>query len=119
MPHSLPNKALKRAYRSGEIAVSEDTLEELSEVLYRRKFDKYFVGDERLGFISRLEKNSSLFLPEINFTICRDPKDNKFLELAIAAKAYSIITGDDDLLVLNPFRGIPIVNASDFLNMTF
>jgi predicted nucleic acid-binding protein len=33
--------------------------------------------------------------------------------------ASCIITGDDDLLVLHPFRGIPIVNASDFLNMRF
>ena len=59
----------------------------------------------------------ALFI-EISETInaCRDPKDNKFLELAIAANAACIITGDDDLLILNPFRTIPILNASDFLN---
>ncbi|MGN6802815.1 MAG: putative toxin-antitoxin system toxin component, PIN family [Ginsengibacter sp.] len=47
---------------------------------------------------------------------CRDPKDNKFLELAVAAKASCIITGDKDLLELHPFRGIPILTANDFLN---
>jgi putative PIN family toxin of toxin-antitoxin system len=49
-------------------------------------------------------------------TDCRDPKDNKFLELAISANASCIITGDNDLLVLHPFRGIPILNAVDFIN---
>ena len=55
---------------------------------------------------------------EISETIneCRDPKDNKFLELAVSAKASCIITGDKDLLELHPFRGIPILNAADFLN---
>jgi len=57
-----------------------------------------------------------LFAPEIEITDCRDPKDNKFLELAVTANASCIITGDDDLLVLHPFRNIPILNASDFLN---
>jgi len=47
---------------------------------------------------------------------CRDPKDNKFLDLAISANASCIITGDKDLLMLNPFRGIPIINAVDFIN---
>jgi len=48
-------------------------------------------------------------------TACRDLKDDKFLELAVAAKAFCIIT-DEDLLILNPFRGIPILNAVDFVN---
>ena len=46
---------------------------------------------------------------------CRDPKDNKFLELAVCANA-TCITGDKDLLILHPFRNIPILNAVDFLN---
>ncbi len=47
---------------------------------------------------------------------CRDPKDNKFLELAINGKATAIVSGDKDLLILHPFRGIPIVTVSQFLN---
>jgi predicted nucleic acid-binding protein len=46
---------------------------------------------------------------------CRDPKDNKFLELALSGKALCIISGDDDLLVLHPFRGIPVVSPQTFL----
>ena len=48
-------------------------------------------------------------------TVCRDPKDNKFLELAVAGNADCLITGDKDLLILNPFRGIKIISPSDFL----
>ena len=58
------------------------------------------------------------FFCEISDTItdCRDPKGNKFLELAISANAPCLITGDKDLLVLHPFRSIPILNAVDFIN---
>jgi predicted nucleic acid-binding protein len=49
-------------------------------------------------------------------TICRDPKDDKFLELAVNGQANFIITGDEDLLVLNPFRNIEIITVNEFLN---
>lgn len=48
-------------------------------------------------------------------TICRDPKDNKLLELAVSGNANFLVTGDKDLLVLNPFRGIEIIVPRDFL----
>ena len=56
---------------------------------------------------------------EVNTSIdaCRDPKDNKFLELAISTGASCVISGDQDLLVLNPFQNIPIVSAADFLKI--
>ena len=46
---------------------------------------------------------------------CRDAKDNKYLELAVNGSATHIITGDADLLVMNPFRGIAIVAPQEFL----
>ncbi|BAY74698.1 hypothetical protein NIES25_11120 [Nostoc linckia NIES-25] len=46
---------------------------------------------------------------------CRDPKDNKYLELAVSSKAECIVSGDDDLLVLNPWRGIEIMTVQEFL----
>jgi putative PIN family toxin of toxin-antitoxin system len=55
-------------------------------------------------FVNKIEVNSKLFKPKISLTDYRDTKDNKFLELAVAAIASCIITGDKDLLVLNPFR---------------
>ena len=114
---SVSRKALEKAVFAGELAMSVKTTEEFIEVLYRKKFDRYFFHDnERWIIINKVEVNAKLFAPEIEITDCRDPKDNKFLELAVTANASCIITGDDDLLVLHPFRSIPILNASDFLN---
>jgi uncharacterized protein len=48
-------------------------------------------------------------------TVCRDPKDDKFLELAVSGQANHIVSGDDDLLVLHPFRGVAIVTPAAFL----
>jgi putative PIN family toxin of toxin-antitoxin system len=61
-------------------------------------------------------KTTIQFIP-VNIAIhaCRDPKDNKFLELAVESGAACIITGDKDLLVLNPYEHIQILTAADFL----
>jgi len=48
-------------------------------------------------------------------TASRDPKDDKFLELAVSGRADLFVTGDGDLLTLNPFRGIPIITPADFV----
>jgi predicted nucleic acid-binding protein len=56
-------------------------------------------------------------VPQEEITACRDPSDNKFLEVAVAGEADLIVSGDDDLLVLNPFREIPIVTPRAFLQM--
>jgi uncharacterized protein len=45
---------------------------------------------------------------------CRDPDDDKFLELAILGGADVIISGDLDLLVLDPFRGVRIIDPATF-----
>jgi predicted nucleic acid-binding protein len=47
--------------------------------------------------------------------LCRDPKDDKFLELVVSGRASSMVTGDQDLLVLHPFRGVPILTPAQFL----
>ena len=117
IPTSTSRKALEKAITLGKIATAPNTLDELLDVIFRKKLDKYFVdNNERLVIVNILEANSVLFSPEISIDDCRDKKDNKFLELAITVKASCIITGDTDLLVLHPFRNIPILNAVDFIN---
>lgn len=54
----------------------------------------------------------------VTITICRDPKDNKFLELALSGQADLILTGDDHLLSLHPWRGIPILTPQDYLALS-
>ena len=63
------------------------------------------------------KKQTLLVTPTIPFFVCRDPDDNKYLEPAFAVNAACIVTGDSDLLILNPFKQIPILNASDFLKI--
>ena len=114
--YSNPRKAFERAVKKGHVCSSFKTYTEFNEVLLRSKFDKYISPEEKLSALKKF-KELVLFC-EISETIneCRDPKDNKFLELAVSAKASCIISGDMDLLELHPFRGIPILNAADFLN---
>lgn len=69
-----------------------------------------------MRFLVSLLKEAELFDTTETISECRDPKDNKFLELAFSGKADCIISGDDDLLVMNPFREIPIITPSEFLS---
>lgn len=117
LPKSLTRRFFEKALKSGIIVASKEVIEEYIEVLFRKKFDKYFISDEeRLFIINLLDTKLKMFSPVEIINECRDPKDNKFLELALSANVSCIIRGDKDLLVLHPFRGIPILNASDFLN---
>jgi len=115
---SINAKALDHALDIGRIVISEHALLEFAEVIFRKKFDKYFLNDEeRHEAIDRLEINALVFSPKITINACRDPKDNKFLELAVTAEASCIVSGDQDLLILHPFDKIPIVSAADFLKI--
>ncbi|WP_374756611.1 putative toxin-antitoxin system toxin component, PIN family [Dyadobacter bucti] len=62
------------------------------------------------------KKQFCSFNPVISVSDCRDQKDNMILELALTYNASCIISGDFDLLVLQPFRSIQIVSPSDFVN---
>lgn len=113
---SVNRRAIRKAVLIGEIAFSDEILEEFEEVIFRKKFDKYFTSDEeRFRFVDEIEHGIKHFSPAETIATCRDPKDNKFLELAVSANASCIITGDKDLLILNPFCNIPILNSVDFL----
>ena len=96
---------------------SSATFNEFVETFTRPKFDKYVSTKARLDAISLLERSSQLVEVSIKVNDCRDPKDNKFLELALTVKSNCIITGDKDLLVLHPFQGIPVLSAAVFLSL--
>jgi len=89
--------------------------DEFTSVVIRPKFDKYLSLESRLTVIQDLKELVKLIPVTQSIQDCRDPKDNKFLELAVEAGASCIITGDKDLLVLHPYQNIPILTAADFL----
>lgn len=110
-------KAIQTIEKIGFTLYSDQTLEEITQVLQRKKFDKYLTIEERQEFILKfVEKSESVIMTE-SITVCRDSKDNKFLELAVSGKADFIITGDEDLLILNPFQNISIMTISEFLKL--
>jgi putative PIN family toxin of toxin-antitoxin system len=115
---SVSDQAFQKALRLGAIAISETTMIELVDVLYRKKFDKYFNEEQaREKLIQKIEEYAVTFSPSEKITVSIDPDDNMFLELAVASQASCIISGDPHLRALNPFREIPILSASDFLKV--
>jgi putative PIN family toxin of toxin-antitoxin system len=116
LKNSISALAYDKVLLNGRIALSNMVLNEYAEVLYREKLDKYLNEEKRQNALKLITKNAILFTPVETIMDCRDQSDNKFLELALACRASCIISGDPDLLVLNPFRGIPILNPASFLN---
>ena len=115
-PRSTTRESLEHATGLGRLLISEPLAAEFREVMRRKKFDKYLSEERRLDFLAKLTLGA--LLVEISRPIreCRDPKDDKILELAVEGDATCIVTGDDDLLTLDPFRGIPIVTPREFLD---
>lgn len=113
--NSKPAIAYEKAKGKGFILSSPETYGEFCDVFVRKKFDKYISLETRLEIIEDFAQLTVFIKPVETITECRDPKHNKFLDLAVSANASCIITGDKDLLVLHPFRGIPILTAPDFL----
>jgi len=114
---SKPFKAFLIGLERGEILFSASTLTELKEVLWRKKFDPFLTHEERKEFLASFVIYGTPVEPGEKITKCRDPEDNKFLELAVSGRADFIVSGDQDLLILNPFRNIPIVTPHEFIRV--
>jgi uncharacterized protein len=113
--NSNPSKALRYAFNHGEVLLLLELLEELSEVLGREKFNRFVTSEERDEFLETFVERAFLIEVLEEVQECRDPKDDKILDLALSGQAECIVSGDKDLLVLNPFRGVTIVTAEEFL----
>lgn len=115
LPQSLPARALRVGEQNGQLLLSEATMYELADVLSRLKFDRYISLEDRKGFVQRLAEIAE-FVPIIRrVRECRDAKDDKFLEVALNGRADVIITGDEDLLRMNPWRGIEILTPNTYI----
>ena len=111
---STSRQAFDIALDTGRLLVSLPTVAELHEV--RERFRRYIRGDEAKTFLAALLMQAEWVDTDVKISACRDPKDDKFLELAVGGNADLIVTGDNDLLALNPFRGIPILTPDAFLS---
>ena len=112
---SVPSQALRAALNKGVVLVSAPLLTTLAGVLQRPKFDRYLTLDEREELVAAFVASSRMVEIAERIRACRDPDDDAILEVAVNGNAAAIITGDPDLLVLNPFRGVQILAPADFV----
>ncbi len=114
---SVPALALKKAFAVGTVVVSKECADELTQVVLNEKFERYVPFSLRQTFLLDFEDAAIFVNVRSKITVCRDPKDNKYLSLAVSAKATTIISGDNDLLILNPFKNISIITPAEFLKI--
>lgn len=107
-----PRKAIK-LWQKGKcnIGYSPSTLVELVELFAKFKF----TPDRIIKVRGEIEKHSSKFIPKQKVKLCRDPKDNQFLELCLAASVDYLVTGDKDLLSLKKFKSTLILTPKQFI----
>jgi uncharacterized protein len=111
---SLPSIALHLAAQRGVLLKSAATEAQLLEVI-ARPYLAPLIASATSDWFKQMMAAAELVSITERIAACRDSTDDKFLELAVSGHADFILTGDDDLLVLNPFRGIPIVNPATFV----
>lgn len=113
-PGSVPDQAVLKA-QTGIVLATDVMRQELIEVLARSRFDRYVAQEIR----QRIGAEFILTTVEVQVAApiraCRDPRDDKFIEAAVHGRADAIVTGDQDLLALDPFHGIRIVTPAAFL----
>ncbi len=98
-----------------EIIICSELLEELKQTLQRYKFKKYLSSERILLAIELVEQSSTVINLKSVVELCRDHKDDYLLALAKDAQADFLLTGDKDLLVLNPFEKTQIIKLSEYL----
>lgn len=115
IPASIPAQAVRKGLHKGQLIASDATLSELAEVIARPKFDRYLSIEDRQQFFRLFGRVIEHVTIIRNIQACRDSQDDKFLELAVNGRATTIVTGDQDLLILNPYQSIQIVTPNKYL----
>jgi putative PIN family toxin of toxin-antitoxin system len=95
--------------------LSEPVYREIAEVLSRPKFARVLTSDRRVDVLELLSAAAIWLSPCETVRDCRDSKDNCYLELALAAGATVIVSGDSDLLDLDPWRGVRVLRPAQFV----
>ncbi len=115
--NSLPQQIFDYATSQAILLMSDEVQSEIENVISRPKLQKYITLERRTNFLSELSQQVERVTINQQIRACRDPKDDKFLELAVCGEANYIITGDADLLDLHPFQNISIIKAASFLTV--
>lgn len=112
---SVPGLAVNKAWLDATTLLSAATWTELQLVLNRAKFAPY-IRPRTLGpYLEKIRASATFVSIPTHIRACRDPRDDKFLELAVHGRADAIVAGHADLLALHPFRGIEIFTPAEYL----
>jgi uncharacterized protein len=111
---SMPGMAVLLVERRGGLLKSLATEQQQFEVVARPRLAS-LIDPETQAWLKKLMAAAELATITDHIAACRDPTDDKFLELAVNGHANLIVSGDGDLLALNPFRDIPIVTPAAFV----
>lgn len=117
LPASVPARAVEHIIASGRLAISSRQIGEIRSMLGRPRIRGRIDAGAAARVIALLRSVPRLIDPAETVTDCRDPKDNMLLEIALAAGATTIVSGDDDLLILDPWRGRRILTPRAYLDM--
>lgn len=115
--NSFPERALLRAVgEPNRLLLSQAVEDEYREVIFRPKFDRFVTAEQRRRILDIVVFAAERVEPAESVRECSDPKDDKYLELAVAGGADVIVSSDvRHLLSMHPWRGIPILSPVDFL----
>lgn len=114
-PDRQPAKLLIYAARHHDLIASKASLSELISVLRRDKFDRWRSEFQRTQFVESFIGSAKIIRPQLTINDCRDQRDNKFIELALSAGTRCmLVSSDQDLLVLAPYRSIQILSVEGF-----
>ncbi|ARP81951.1 putative toxin-antitoxin system toxin component, PIN family [Bordetella genomosp. 8] len=116
-PASAPARFVDWALAHATLLFSPSTFEELQTRLWRPKFDRYLTLEQRQAILHDLGAVALCVTPASSARVfSRDPDDDKFIHLALAGNAAWIVTGDQDLLILEAVEGVQIVTPVQALN---
>jgi putative PIN family toxin of toxin-antitoxin system len=113
---SLPEQALLRTIGAPHrLILSQEVEDEYREVIFRPKFDRFVSVQRRQQILDLVIVAAERVEPSEPIRECPDPKDDKYLSLALAGRADAIVSSDSHLLSMHPWRGVPILLPARFL----
>ena len=111
--HGLPNQLLQEIdFKKFQVCINKEILDEYEEQIYKKIINPKYKLNRELN--ERFFRSLQSFEKKSDLKVSRDPKDDKFINCAIDAKAIYIVSGDNDLLTIKNFAGIEIVTAREF-----
>jgi putative PIN family toxin of toxin-antitoxin system len=114
LPQSKTAQVLALAVEHFVIAQNQQTWHELETRIARPKFDRYFGDSGRMAHLVKIAQSMQQFEVTAEVAVSRDPTDDKFIALALDARASILISGDPDLTEVRMHQGVEVLSPGHF-----